>query len=80
MERVSVREARKHIGRLLDAVAGGEEIIITRRNKPVAKLIAISPDETGVPAFPSRREFRATLPRCRTAAADLVREMRDERG
>jgi len=80
MERVSVRDARKNIGRLLDAVAAGEEIVITRRNKPVAKLVGLSPGKTPEIAFPSRREFRAAIPGCGTAASELVREMRDERG
>ncbi len=80
MQRVSVRDARKNIGRLLDAVVAGEEIVITRRNKPVAKLVGLFPGQTPEIAFPSRRELRAAIPACRTTASELVREMRDERG
>ncbi|MBT4484723.1 MAG: type II toxin-antitoxin system prevent-host-death family antitoxin, partial [Candidatus Latescibacteria bacterium] len=37
MKTVSVREAREKIGSLLDAVSAGENIVITRRGKPVAQ-------------------------------------------
>lgn len=42
MQRVSVREAREQISRLLDAVEAGEEVIILRRGKPTARLVAVS--------------------------------------
>jgi prevent-host-death family protein len=32
-------EAKRHFGELLDRVARGEEIIITRRDKPVARIV-----------------------------------------
>ncbi len=34
-------EARTHLARLLDQVAQGEEITITKRGKPVARLVPI---------------------------------------
>ena len=36
---VSVREAKSHLSRLLDQVSQGEEIVIARCGKPVARLI-----------------------------------------
>ena len=36
---VSVREAKSHLSRLLDQVSQGEEIVIARSGKPVARLI-----------------------------------------
>ncbi len=45
---VGVHEAKTHLSRLLDAVAAGEEIVITRRGQEVAKLVAARP-------FSSRR-------------------------
>ena len=33
--------AKTHLSRLLDQVERGEEVIITRRGKPVAKLVRI---------------------------------------
>jgi prevent-host-death family protein len=39
MRTINVCEAKTHLSRLLDAVATGEEIVITRAGKPLAKLI-----------------------------------------
>jgi prevent-host-death family protein len=40
MATIPAFEAKTKFGELLDRVAGGEEIIITRHEKPVARLIA----------------------------------------
>lgn len=36
---VNVREAKTHLSRLLERVASGEEIVIAKAGKPVAKLV-----------------------------------------
>ncbi len=36
---VSLREANQHLSRYINAVREGAEIIITRRGKPVARLV-----------------------------------------
>jgi len=41
---VGVHEAKTHLSRLLDAVAAGEEVLITRRGKPAARLVALRTD------------------------------------
>lgn len=74
MQTVNVREARENISQLLDAVAGGEEVMICRHGKPVAKLVqplAFSP-------FPDRSAFRAGIPPAATSAAEVTRTLRDE--
>lgn len=38
---VNVHEAKTHLSRLLDRAAGGEEIVIGRAGKPVARLVAL---------------------------------------
>ena len=80
MQRVNVREARQQISRLLDAVAAGEEIVIMRRGKPAARLLPTSEIETGKMRFPDRSTLRAMVPPAKLPAAELIREMRDERG
>lgn len=40
---VGVHEAKTHLSRLLDDVASGEEVVITRRGQPAARLVALSP-------------------------------------
>lgn len=80
MQKVNVREARQHIGRILDAVASGEEYVVMRRNKPVAKLSAFDQGDIPPLRFPDRKDFRAKLPKCRIASYKMIRELRGERG
>jgi prevent-host-death family protein len=39
MAKVTAFEAKTRFGELLDRVANGEEVVITRHDKPVARLI-----------------------------------------
>lgn len=41
MSEVNIHEAKTHLSRLLRRVAGGEEIVIARAGKPVARLVPI---------------------------------------
>ena len=50
MRTVNIHAAKTHLSRLLDEVAAGEEIIIARAGKPVAKLTPL----TVTPAKPRR--------------------------
>ena len=40
---VGVHEAKTHLTRLLDDVAAGEEVVITRRGTVVARLVPVVP-------------------------------------
>ncbi len=44
MKIVNVHEAKAHLSEILAAVERGEEIVIARRNKPIAKLVAVEPE------------------------------------
>lgn len=39
---VSVRELKSHLSELLDRVAAGEQITVTKRGKPIATVSAVS--------------------------------------
>lgn len=41
MRTVNVHEAKTHLSRLLDLVAAGEEIVIAKSGKPVARLVRV---------------------------------------
>ena len=43
MAEVNVHEAKTHLSRLLLRVAGGEEIVIARAGKPIARLVPFEP-------------------------------------
>jgi prevent-host-death family protein len=40
---VNVHEAKTQLSKLLRRVAAGEEIVISRAGKPVARLVAVEP-------------------------------------
>lgn len=42
---VGVHVAKTHLSRLLDDLAAGEDIVITRRGEPVARLVAVGPHQ-----------------------------------
>jgi prevent-host-death family protein len=43
MTMVNIHEAKTHLSRLIKKVLNGEEVVIARGNKPVAKLIQYGP-------------------------------------
>jgi len=51
MHVVNIHAAKTHLSRLVDAVAAGEEIVISRAGKPVARLVPLR----DVPSRPRRR-------------------------
>ena len=74
---VNLAEAKAHLSELLDKVETGEEVIITRRGKPVAHLRqAIAPKHPL--AVEELAALRARVPHWRRPSADLVRGMRDD--
>ncbi len=75
MTTINVREARESISQLLDRVQAGEEVIILRRGKPVARLIG---PENGYASFPDRSELRKSIPPMPQSAAEAVRSLRND--
>jgi prevent-host-death family protein len=59
MIKVSIKEARQHFTEYLAKVEQGEEIIITKRNEPIARISSVKP-RRGRP-FVSRKVFREAL-------------------
>jgi prevent-host-death family protein len=52
---VTVHEAKTHLSRLLERVDGGEEVVISRGRKPVARLVPIGRRDGGGRRFGSLR-------------------------
>ena len=44
MRQVNLYEAKTQLSALVDAAAGGEEVVIAKNGKPCARLIALEPD------------------------------------
>ena len=41
-ESVNVHEAKTHLSRLLEAVEAGEDVVIARAGKPIARLVPVA--------------------------------------
>ncbi|HZB94607.1 MAG TPA: type II toxin-antitoxin system prevent-host-death family antitoxin [Herpetosiphonaceae bacterium] len=64
MDEIGAFEAKTKLGALLDRVEAGEEIVITRRGKAVARLVPNT-------RAPDANEARAAFARIRARAAAL---------
>lgn len=68
MVQINIHEAKTHLSRFLQRVAGGEEIIIARDGRPVARLIPFHAPKgarligRGKGDFRVRADFDAPLP------------------
>jgi prevent-host-death family protein len=59
MIKTGIKEARQHFTEYLAKVEKGEEIIITKRNVPIAKISSLTAKTGGLLA--SRKAFREAL-------------------
>ncbi len=76
MDRVNLADAKAHLSELVDRVESGEQIDITRRGKPVARLAAIAAPRKPVD-LAMLQALTAKLPPEVEDAATVVRSMRD---
>jgi prevent-host-death family protein len=72
---INLAQAKTRLSELLDRVAAGEEVVITRHGKPVARVSAFAPPKQPVRSL---AEFRARMPHWRRSSAALLRAARDE--
>lgn len=75
MGTVTLAEAKTHLSQLLDQVAAGDEVVITRRGHPVAKISAVIGEKKPVRSL---AKFREGMPRRPAPSIELIRAMRDE--
>ena len=76
MRSASVAEAKAKLSELLDQVEAGETVSITRRGKPVARLVADQAERKPFD-FEALRRVTASMPMQRQSAGEFIREMRD---
>ncbi len=76
---VNLAHAKAHLSELLDKVENGEEVVITRHGRAVARLNSVSrPKRPLAQMLDDLAAFRATMPPQRRSSAELLREIRDE--
>jgi prevent-host-death family protein len=56
MESVGLFEAKTHLSELIARAERGEEVIITRHNKPVARLVPVRKPARGARSLAATRE------------------------
>ncbi|WP_126444769.1 type II toxin-antitoxin system Phd/YefM family antitoxin [Sulfuricystis multivorans] len=76
MRTVTIREARAGLSHPERLFAGEDEVIVTRRGEPVARILPIQPTK---PKFRSLAEFRATQPYQTVPSELLIAEDREDR-
>ena len=76
MDSYSLADAKARLSELIDKVEAGETVEITRRGKPVAKVVpterALEPID-----WDALERLRAKLPVQKQGAGEFVRHMRD---
>ena len=77
MRTVSIVEAKAHLSELIEIVASGGEVSITRRGKPVAKLTPASPAEKKIDVAALRRLTEGMQAQSESGG-DFMRRFRDE--
>ncbi len=75
VKELTVREVRANIGRLDELVEEAGEIIISRRGRPIARVLPV----TGQRQRPDHADLRQRMAKLVTPSADLLRSERDER-
>ncbi|MCR4304251.1 MAG: type II toxin-antitoxin system prevent-host-death family antitoxin [Gallionella sp.] len=78
MSTVNLATAKAQLSELIGRAEGGEEIVITRHGRPVARVIPATPVKQPVP-LERLAELRKRLPPWEgKSSAKLLRELRDE--
>jgi len=75
MQTISVREMRNQLGRLDQLIAREQEIIVTRHNKPLARILPVR----GKRKRPDHKALRDSFPRQEITSEILQRMDREER-
>ena len=74
----SISEAKARLNELIESALKGEEVVITRRGKPVAQLAPAGIIRPGID-FARLRALRAAMPMAKTPADKLIRKIRNEK-
>lgn len=77
MRTMSLAETKAHLSAVVDSVEAGEEVVITRHGRPVARIVAESPTRSSDPAV-VLADLRAFVLGQPIQTGNTVEEMRAE--
>jgi antitoxin (DNA-binding transcriptional repressor) of toxin-antitoxin stability system len=75
MKKLSIREARQSLSHLDRLLAVEEEVMITRRGDPIARVVQVGRKRP----IPSHRDLREGMQRMHKGSETILRKDRDER-
>lgn len=76
MSAVNLAVAKAQLSELINKVEAGEEVVITRHGRPVARVVPATPLKQLVP-LKRLAELRKQLPARKGSSAQALRELRD---
>jgi prevent-host-death family protein len=76
MVAVNLADSKARLSELIDLVAAGESICITRRGKPVANLTPVTAKKKPVDVA-ALRSLTSSMPDQPIGASEFIRQMRD---
>ena len=77
MSSVNLAVAKAHLSELINKVESGEEVVITRHGRPVARVVPATPVKQPVP-LERLAALRKRLPPRKGSSAIELRKLRDE--
>jgi prevent-host-death family protein len=75
MKSLNIREVRSALSRLDELVAKEGEVVVTRRGKPLARILPVHNRRE----IPSRAALRASMPKLKVPSEVLIRQDRESR-
>jgi prevent-host-death family protein len=76
MSSVNLAVAKAHLSELINKVESGEEVVITRHGRPVARVVPVAAAMQPVP-LQRLAALRKQLPAASKSSAQSLRELRD---
>jgi prevent-host-death family protein len=77
MIKAGIKEARRRFSEYIDMVQKGEEIVITKRDEPIARLVPVQ--RRAAKALTSRKTLRQSIKAAGKPLSQIVIESREER-
>lgn len=77
MKSVSLADAKAHLSKLVDQAEAGESVCITRRGKPVARLVPVEKAREPID-IEKLRALVLSMPMQEEDAGTFMRRLRDE--
>jgi prevent-host-death family protein len=78
METTNLADAKARLSELVDKAAAGEPQVITKRGKPMAKLVAIEPEKKKPVNVAALEAFARSLSTPQENPVEFMRRFRDD--